>query len=1162
MPRSAIHSQLRSGLSHRSPLQSNYTKRSNNSSPSQSHTSSPASSHAVPTASSQQRRQAQTHNSSAESKLATDSKNEDTGITADAQTHTAEAHTMSPNNKKRVPPSSGSHMRTLRHPSRRKDMVRTERKASVRKQTYDLDEEEGDEEAAVADADGADEEDSDLSDVPDVAAQLTDDEDEKANGGNDLDNSESDTEMAARLMAAGEGESLLGSGESDDEQEGGEEQYIIADASRRDWQRSHGGPEGQKSAGKPNMHRNKPARRLRASHQDNGAEGDVEDVGEDGADEADVGDMDPFSPHTMEVLGMPVLDDELFNEQAGFHSDSEPSFTDFFASDGEGLLMQDDDDELTSMDSSDDGEDGDDDVEDDDDDVSDVDGALVGEPFLAHLGGVNATPQDHEQLHAAMEAGAQIARQDIPLLVIEDLDGRLIYARAGDGEAVFGSDGEFEFVNDSDEDSDSETEFGDGVDARDPRWSTPGWTRGGQITSASGAGGEDDGGEVFQDDDDDEGETTDELPDEDMPFPRLLVGSVDPRGGRTSRRARALAARMRKLSPNAQASSSSNAAPQGTASQAMEGSGSGSGSGSSTSITTPTEGVATASTTDAQRMPPPNTPSAAKDNGNGISLNTAPEMGSFMPSSSKSVHRAVIDGSRQAASPFTSKVSLQRKGLAGKRRPRPSSVSAMSQSGGAMKRLRRDSSVRLDETSESPSSPETAKADALPMDLDDVVDGSMLWRSGSSSDSDQASDVESEATAGPSSGRQRSRAITTDGSGFGLNVNAFSRWRRIPMGAFRDRQLRARGPETAGAHEGSSGTRGGNGQRQPTMMGNYLLQRVSGSNGSGSNRREAHSPFRRAESQRDSLHMVVPSPHSSSDRRQESFLISPVLWPVRGGARNQGGSSATQDATPNGAPPTLSLAEAGDHRQGAKMTKREKRERKARRAAQRKAARADKEQLLQPLVDSQGDAENKDAIVAGGTKQSNGSMDTAAAAPKTPTLGISTVAAGSHVPVAPDTLSPATAMPKLSITEASPRASPAPLGSVLQGGGATADNGSADQSVQAAVAPQAASGSGLPKGSALVTARAPVADSSSSALTSNTHGHPPASSSLPGNTPPTRAAMVSSSVPSLPSSIFGAPVASPLFGGLFAPLNMNAQDEGELDDEGSQREGGAAMLRI
>lgn len=388
------------------------------------------------------------------------------------------------------------------------------------------------------------------------------------------------------------------------------------------------------------------------------------------------------------------------------------------------------------------------------------------------------------------------------------------------------------------------------------------------------------------------------------------------------------------------------------------------------------------------------------------------------------------------------------------------------------------------------------------------------------------------------------------------------------MGAFRDRQLRARGPETAGAHEGGSGSRGGNGQRHPTMMGNYLLQRVSGSNGSGSNRREAHSPFRRAESQGDSLHMVVPSPRSSSDRRSESFLISPVLWPVRGGARNQGGSNATQDTTPNGAPPTLSLAEAGDHRQGAKMTKREKRERKARRAAQRKAARADKEQRLQPLVDSQGDADNKDATVGGGTKQSNGSMDTAAAAPKTPTLGISTVAAGSHVPVAPDTLSPATAMPKLSITEASPRASPAPLGSVLQVGGSAADNGSADQAVQAVQAagggaPQAASGSGLPKGSALVTARAPVADSSSSALTSNTHGHPPASSSsLPGNTPPTRAAMVSSSVPSLPSSTFGAPVASPLFGGLFAPLNMNAQDEGELDDEGSQREGGAAMLRI
>ncbi|GAI98239.1 unnamed protein product, partial [marine sediment metagenome] len=216
---------------------------------------------------------------------------------------------------------------------------------------------------------------------------------------------------------------------------------------------------------------------------------------EEGGGDADDEDDPPLSPETMRLLGLPVLEDELFEEQEGFHSSSEPSFTDFFASSDESTPENDDDDTTTDDDS--------------DDEISDLEAHVLGAPFLAHI----ATAEE-----LGSGAGGEITEvgqfqgQEVPLLVIEDLDGRLIYARAHDGEAVFGSDGEFEFADDSDED-DTDLDLGPGATS----WRD--WDVG--IT-----------GEW-----DDEGETTDELPDEDMPFPRLLVGSVAPRGGRSARRA-------------------------------------------------------------------------------------------------------------------------------------------------------------------------------------------------------------------------------------------------------------------------------------------------------------------------------------------------------------------------------------------------------------------------------------------------------------------------------------------------------------------------------------------------------------------------------------------------------------------------------------------------
>ena len=94
---------------------------------------------------------------------------------------------------------STSHPKRIPLPGRRQSksstrkVSRPERKASVRKESYDLDEDQEDDD---------DMDDSDLSDAPSLPGSLP-------------DHSDSDGEMAAKLQAAGDGESLLGSGESD-----------------------------------------------------------------------------------------------------------------------------------------------------------------------------------------------------------------------------------------------------------------------------------------------------------------------------------------------------------------------------------------------------------------------------------------------------------------------------------------------------------------------------------------------------------------------------------------------------------------------------------------------------------------------------------------------------------------------------------------------------------------------------------------------------------------------------------------------------------------------------------------------------------------------------------------------------------------------------------
>ncbi|CAO1638777.1 unnamed protein product [Sympodiomycopsis kandeliae] len=1016
---------------------------------------------------------------------------------------------------------------------RRKEDIRPERKASVRKQDFSLDDD-----GSLGDEDGNEQDESDLSDLsdPEDDTFTFDPSSSRANDpannatGSIANSDDSDDDMAAKLMEAGDGDSLLGSGESDVGQEDGEEQYIIADAKKAE---ARARARDEKARILENRQREKAEKRKRQRLAEDGAQGDIEDetVPED--------DLGAFSPETARLLGLPVIDSELYQEQQGFHSDSEPSFSDFFASDHaeEGA---DDDDELTSFDE-----------DDDDSDISDLETALIGEPFLAHvgaLGGVVGTEsvQDGVAVQAsigdetvnAQNSGAMMLQQDIPLLVIEDLDGRLIYARAGDGEAVFGSDGEFEFVDSEDED-DTDDEL-EGLDARDPRWATRAWPAGSGPTQPDE--------DVFEDD----GDTTDELPDEEMPFPRLLVGSVGPRGGRTSRRARAMAAQMRKLSPSgrkrghersnsnitdATMSVTSPTTPNTDLDLPLVGdvdtstlgrpeldssnpgqppatSSSGEPSTNALALNLPSVHSPAGTQREAEASGMPTTPTPGEKASNlptfaqvlaGDDDRAKPAMGSFMPSSSKSIHRAVVDGSHKAASPFTSKHSLQRRGLAGRRRPRQSSFS----SHGTMKRPRRDDGSHLfagqeEMFSEPSSSPETLKTSApLPMELDDVVDASMLWRSGDSSDGETADNNDSDLSDSTAAPSQRSQSKTSDANGpsdgFGLNANAFSRWRKIPMGAFREQQQGML--SGGGGTPRNAGNRNGlvrHGSAQQAFAGNYLLQRV----GHEAQRRQDHSPFRRNGNHGSSLHMVVPAAHSPLMPGHNQIIVSPVLWPVNKRSR---GNDDMYDDDGSMRPPFVVRQSGGNelsngHPEGGsarKMTKREKRERKARRAMLRKAARAEREQVRSELTRSNT-----------GDDGDGGAGSTFNTAPSTPNIGTASAI--------PDYLSPSKGMgmPRLQITEASPRASPNPGFSHGQ-----STNGNDAHQLQ------------------------------SDNHSSQDH-HMPPPSTLPGNTPPTHAVADNSNVPSLPSATFGPPLASPLFGGMFAPLNMSSADEHDLDREG------------
>lgn len=206
-------------------------------------------------------------------------------------------------------------------------------------------------------------------------------------------------------------------------------------------------------------------------------------------------------------------------------------------------------------------------------------------------------------------------------------------------------------------------------------------------------------------------------------------------------------------------------------------------------------------------------------------------------------------------------------------------------------------------------------------------------------------------------------------------------------------------------------------------------------------------------------------------RRRAAFFVSPILWPVRGDG--EAGGLAMAEVPP------LQLAgpSAGAGGNGM-MTKREKRERRARRAARRAVAAAD--------------------ALAGGDGSEGGRSP---APPTTPRLG-------EQSPLD----SPATALPRLSITDASPCGSPAP---------ARLNPGPSN------LGPSPSLG--------------PVSGSSNLSALDAEVAHPLPPTSQAGLTPPFLAA---GSAPSaVPSSACGLPLYSPLFGGIASPSNLGFHDD-------------------
>ncbi|WFC98771.1 hypothetical protein MYAM1_001503 [Malassezia yamatoensis] len=596
------------------------------------------------------------------------------------------------------------------------------------------------------------------------------------------DSETDDSAMAKQIEAAGEGGSLIGSDDSSDEAHlANEERYIIRDEMRRS---------SESSAGSGIS-----------------ASADTEEGYTIDHDDEFWKSLSPMKQGTDDGIGA-----EMFRPQRGFVTSPEPSFSDFFES-------SDEIDEKNAIQGNHE-EVGDDDLlTTDDDTTSDSEHSSISScssiqaPMLAHMG------LKHSQSNAQNEFDEEFTEADqeeslksaIPLLVIEDLDGRLIYARAGDGEAVFGSDGEFECVGDSQDEnsSDDQTEWNDTNSGMSPEK-----RRMNRVSSAQSHAA------MYESDND--GDTTDELPDDDMPYPRLLIGSIAPRGGRNARRAREIAAQSRRSSPKVipnfcgeRVSSRSNT--KGSSNLANVHTVGDECKDTSESSTDPLPRLAKQSISSSSNSECPATPydtNAARGDLSQEPESCKPEMGRFIPATSKSVHRAVIDGSKQTPSPFSSYKALQhgfgKLGTSTRLRSFDDSDSSRYSMSARRKRVRDEfeqgildlqNSEDLHATTpiwtwhpyEQRLGPESMSQQDV-MDLGDVLDENLI-REDLSSESDlddnpndhqndQEHSTGSQTSA--SQRRQADRMKSTEKPG--LNHNAFARWHRVPITAFRESQ--------------------------------------------------------------------------------------------------------------------------------------------------------------------------------------------------------------------------------------------------------------------------------------------------------------------------------------------------------------------------------------
>ncbi|PKI85441.1 hypothetical protein MVES_000684 [Malassezia vespertilionis] len=498
-----------------------------------------------------------------------------------------------------------------------------------------------------------------------------------------------DSDMAKQIDAAGEGESLLGSDSSDDDERlAKEEEYLIQEVI----QGSHN----------------------RGACFDNSA-GKVFDINNEDNPREHNEFWNSLSPN-VRTQENGVLGEEMFKPQRGFASSPEPSFSDFFVSSDEMDAQQteddcDDDEMLTTDEDSMSGSESD----------SSISNASLSTPLLAHYGAAQTDSDQNDTLYDGEELDEDGSlKSAIPLLVIEDLDGRLIYARAGDGEAVFGSDGEFEFAEESEDESSSD-EFSDFAQTH----SYKAENKTGTDTTLSNT--EHSGVDTL------DGDTTDELPDEDMPYPRLLVGSVAPKGGKNARRAREIAARCRLLSPRP--SSVLTSAGRSTFSRVP-------------SALSMISKVADDQTDASSESPEP--VGNAKEAATGAKLFrdaktregnfVKPEMGEFMPAMSKSVRRAVIDGSHRAPSPFIDRNRLQH-ALGRKRQGKGDAEDSLEHALQGSRRLKRKRAPTqnsfhaltnrgplADLTSQNMSSNPESMDQGSMMDLCDVLDENLLWQ--------------------------------------------------------------------------------------------------------------------------------------------------------------------------------------------------------------------------------------------------------------------------------------------------------------------------------------------------------------------------------------------------------------------------------------------------